>query len=488
MEVSAENPGSLFDRAFSDLETTLAAHRFAWVPFAGTALDVDWVNAIWKCWIEKFGADRTGWPWHAYTAAERAINIIDFATRHGLPGDRNETVEVLAGHAGAIRNNLEYFGEHYTSNHLSNNGRGLLKIGLALGLEEYADDGARILVAEAGRIFGRSGLLNEGSSHYHLLITRNYIDAWVAADGAGLEHASILGHIAERAVAAIPVLCLPGGMPLIGDVSPDAPPACFSFLTGAARHGTTQPSLTNAELHQASVDLLSRVTPLSPDRAAEDGWHRFEAGNWRALAYVPPDGWPPMPGHGHQDLGSFELHYGETPVVIDPGRGSYADPEYARAAVHSGVTIDGRDPSPVNRPYYDDTFRRRVISQAPEFARTREGRILRSYGFSRIFGVGKFEREWRFANESLDIIDRIDGRGIHRIDRRFFTSANVKIENEGATLSAGGRQWKIRADTVPTTKKAMHWTAYGSGLQGTVITFSQLQKLPYEGATVLERL
>ena len=40
------------------------------------------------------------------------------------------------------------------------------------------------MIAEAGRIFGRSGLLNEGSSHYHLLVTRNYIDAWLSAKSA----------------------------------------------------------------------------------------------------------------------------------------------------------------------------------------------------------------------------------------------------------------------------------------------------------------
>ena len=233
IDVSSDNPGALFDRDYPDLETLLAAHRFAWVPLAGPGVDIGWINTIWEAWIGRYNTDRNGWPWHAYTAAERAINIIDFADRFGLPGNREDTVQSLAGHAESIRNNLEYFGEHYTSNHLSNNGRGLLRIGVALGIEEYAEDGAKIMIAEAGRIFGRSGLLNEGSSHYHLLVTRNYIDAWLAADKAGIEHAPVLKDIAERAVAAVSGLCLPGGMPLIGDISPDAPPAYFAFLTGA---------------------------------------------------------------------------------------------------------------------------------------------------------------------------------------------------------------------------------------------------------------
>ena len=488
VDVSSDNPGALFDRDYPDIETLLAAHRFAWVPLAGPGVDIGWINAIWEAWIGRYNSDRNGWPWHAYTTAERAINIIDFADRFGLPGNREDSVQSLSGHAEIIRNNLEYFGEHYTSNHLSNNGRGLLRIGVALGIEEYAEDGAKIMIAEAGRIFGRSGLLNEGSSHYHLLVTRNYIDAWLSAKKAGIEHAPLLKDIAERAVAAVSGLCLPGGMPLIGDISPDAPPSYFAFLIGAETDDRCWPSMMNEENRIAVTDLVSRVTPVSPDRLSEDGWHRFGEDDWLALAFVPPDGWPPMPGHGHQDLGSFELHDGVSEVIVDPGRGSYADPEYSSAEVHSGVMIDGREPTPVNRPYYDDEFRRRVIPHKPEFERTRTGRILRSYGLARVRGIGKYERQWWFKGGSVEILDRIQGSGKHRIERRYVTSTDVQAGDGYALLSANGRRWRLRAEVTPTVKPATRWMAYGKGRPGNVITFGQTEKLPYQGKTGLERL
>ena len=488
VDVPSDNPGALFDRDYQDLETLLGAHRFAWVPLAGPGVDAGWVNAIWEAWIARYNTEGNGWPWHPYTAAERAINIIDFADRFGLPGNREDSVQSLARHAETIRNNLEYFGEHYTSNHLSNNGRGLLRIGVALGIEEYAEDGAKILIAEAGRIFGRSGLLNEGSSHYHLLVTRNYIDAWLAADKAGIEHAPILEDIAERAVAAVSGLCLPGGMPLIGDISPDAPPSYFALLTGAETDDRRWPSMMNKEYRIAVTDLISRVTPISPDRLSEDGWHRFGKDDWLALAFVPPDGWPPMPGHGHQDLGSFELHDGVSEVIVDPGRGSYADPEYTSAGVHSGVMIDGQEPAPVNRPYYDDAFRRRVVPQRPEFERTRNGRVLRSCGFARARGIEKFERQWRFKGGAVEILDTIQGSGKRRIDRRYFTSTDVEISDGFALLSANGRRWPLRTEVTPTAKPATRWMAYGEARPGSVITFGQTEKLPFEGKTVLERL
>ncbi|HCH57302.1 MAG TPA: hypothetical protein DEV64_09455, partial [Rhodospirillaceae bacterium] len=83
VDVSSDNPGALFDRDYPDIETLLAAHRFAWVPLAGPGVDIGWINAIWEAWIGRYNSDRNGWPWHAYTTAERAINIIDFADRFG---------------------------------------------------------------------------------------------------------------------------------------------------------------------------------------------------------------------------------------------------------------------------------------------------------------------------------------------------------------------------------------------------------------------
>lgn len=488
VNISSEDPGALFSRSYSDLETLLAAHRFAWVPLAGQRINANWVNAIWQEWIKRYGNMRSGWPWHAYTAAERAINIIDFAEKFGVPGNADETIRSLAAHAQVIRNNLEYFGEHYTSNHLSNNGRGLLRIGVAFGLDKFANDGAEILIAEADRIFGRSGLLKEGSSHYHLLVTKNYIDAWIAADRAKLEQTASLGNIAERAIAAIPGLCLPGGTPLIGDISPDAPPNYFATLTGKKGEAEAWPSAMSHDYRKKVNDLIARVEPTVTNKLAVDGWHRFGKNNWQALAFIPPDGWPPMPGHGHQDLGSFELHDGHSEVIVDPGRGSYSSAAYTGAAVHSSVTVDDIAPVHINHPNYADTFRRRVIKKAPEFEYTADGCTLSSYGFSRVRGIGKFERQWRFEDGEVEILDTVEGSGVHRIGRRYVTPTDVKIEESSTLLSAAGRQWRLTTDITPTVEPVTRWTAYGEGQPGSLITFEQEEQLPFYGKTVLERL
>lgn len=488
IDLTPEDPGVLFTRSYDDLETLLAAHRFAWVPVAGNTIDGDWVAALWNCWTARFGSETSGWPWHAYTAAERAINIIDFSRRFGLPGDPVGTRALLLRHADIIRGNLEYFGDHYTSNHLSNNGRGLLRIGTAFGHREHAGTGAKIMVAEAGRIFGRSGVLREGSTHYHLLLTRNYIDAWLDAKSAGLEQAAMLIDIAERALAAIPGLCLPGGMPLVGDISPDVPPAYLANLTGRGGDENIWPANLPRDKQEEARALVGRAMPVSPDRLAGDGWHRFGGHNWQALAFVSPDGWPPMPGHGHQDLGSFELHDGETPVIIDPGRGSYADIAYADADMHNYLTIDDVGPTAVSRPYYSEVFRRRVTGAPPSMSRKRDGRMLCHGGFSRLPKLGAAEREWRFLEDRIEIIDRITGRGHHRIRRRLFTEADVRASDAGAILAFQNGTYRVSSTVLPTVSETACWTGYGRDRPGHLIMFDQRVSLPFEAKTVITRL
>jgi hypothetical protein len=487
VELSADDPSALFAKPYDDIETLLGAHRFAWVPVAGEDLDPDWVASLWQCWVGGFGDGDSGWPWHAYTAAERAINIIDFSRRFGLPGPRDATVALLARHAEIIRGGLEYFGEHYTSNHLSNNGRGLLRIGTALGLKNYADTGAKIMVAEGGRIFGRSGVLREGSTHYHLLVTRNYIDAWLDARAGGLDQTDMLREIAARAIAAIPGLCLSGGLPLIGDISPDVKPGYLGKLHDADNPGAWPANLP-ASRQRDALSLLSEVSPVSPDRLAEDGWHRFGGHDWQALSFVSPDGWPPMPGHGHQDLGSFELHDGDIPIIVDPGRGSYADPQYEVAPVHNGVTIDGRSPTPVNRPYYATAFRDRIFASPPEMQRTRDGRVLRDAGFGYLKAVTSVEREWRFSKAGVEISDRISGRGRHGICRRFCTPLAVTREADAVIMSAGSRSYRLLPGAEFRLEDITCWSAYGEGRPATQIISERHGAFPFEAVVSIERI
>ncbi len=492
------NPGDevgIFARPFDDIEMLLALHRFAWVPLVeGSGVTASWVQALWDVWRGGAGVPGKSWAWHPYTAAERAINILDLAEKKGLPEPVEETVALLAVHAEAIFENLEYFGEHDTSNHLSNNGRGLYRLGLALGIGWAADAGARILEEEAKRILMPSGVLREGSSHYHLLIARNYADAWLAARTFGRPEEPALRDITARTLAVIPWLILPGGLPLIGDVSPDCPP---EYLLGLAGVESGWLAGLTKDKKAALLELIDETLPAEADALSTDGWLRHARGPWAGLWHAAPGGWSHAPGHGHQDIGGFELHFNDIPVFVDPGRGVYGetgDAAYFRSAmVHNSLTVSDADPYPANRPYYDDTFRRAVAGPPPELNGGGDEVTLELGGFQRIKGAGTLRRQWRFTESTMVLKDELAGqeshKGSHRVTRRFLTPLEAEAGSGGVVLRGAGKTFHLNSpDAAAAVFKTTLWHAYGSGRPGTLIEFAADAPLPWSGEIRLEVL
>lgn len=490
LEPGAEK--DIFTRPYDDVETLLALHRFAWVPLLAQIEPnaAAWVQVFWDVWRGSFSRPGKDWAWHPYTAAERAVNLLDLARTHGLPGPVDETVSLLAVHAAEIHRRLEYFGDHDTSNHLSNNGRGLYRIGLALGLDWATQAGAKILEHEAERIFMASGILREGSSHYHFLLTRNYADAWLAARRHGRPEEEELLIITRKLLAVVPWLILPGGMPLVGDISPDCPPEHLLGLAGLESGWVA--GLADDD-RAAILAQIEKTRPADNEDLSRDGWLRFSRGPWSGLWHAAPCGWPPSPGHGHQDTGGFELHFEDIPVFVDPGRGAYGEDgdakRYRSGLVHNTVTLDGADPYPGNKPYYDDSFCRDITGPSPDLTGGGDEVVLSHHGFCRFKGLGLLRRQWRFTNEVMTLNDTLDGDGRHLVTRRFATPLEVEAGAGGVILKGGGKTFHLNSpDASAAVKKITLWHAYGSGRLGSMIEFASNAALPWAGEVRLEVL
>jgi hypothetical protein len=472
---------TIFHDTYDDIETLLALHRFAWLPILDNTIKPHWVSALWQTWLKHFKEPDDSWAWHPYTAAERVINILDFARRSGLPGEQQETLNVLAQHGPAIAERLEYFGETNTSNHLSNNGRGLYRLGLALGLSDCIGRGADILLKEAARIFMPSGVLREGSSHYHLLLTRNYADAWLAAREHKRAEERPLRAILKRALSVIPHLSLPGRFPLVGDISPDCPPR---FLSGFHGVDTGWLKQQTADSIHALNALITETEPALHEDIIGDGWLRFDNGPWSGLWYVSPDGWAPMPSHAHQDVGSFELHYKTDPVFIDLGRGAYGetgDAGYYRSGqVHNTILINHQDPYPPNKPYYSDAFRRSVCGEAPTVNMTDNRIELTHDGYSRRRGIKTVERSWEFNQHGFQLTDKITGSRHTNITRMLHTPLPVQQTESGVVLSGQSANYTVTADTPVTIKTITAWQEYGLGAPATSLIYESQNSLPCE--------
>ncbi|MBL6932438.1 MAG: heparinase II/III family protein [Rhodospirillales bacterium] len=452
---------NLFNRSFADVETLLSLHRFAWVR---DDMDPAWVDTLWRAWLEGFHVPSHDWPWHPYTAGERAINILAFAHQYGMPGPRDQSLSVLAAHASVISERLEYFGDHHTSNHLANNGRALFFLGLEFDLPQATEVGAKILTEEARRIFTSSGLLREDSSHYHLLYLRLFENVAKAAEAASRPEAQEFRNIAAKARDVAHFMMLPGGLPLIGDISPDIAPA-------------------------ALLSMLA-IEPGTQSFCA-DGWVRFNSRPWSGLWHASPNGFSQMPGHGHQDTGSFELHYEDEAVFIDPGRGAYGEDGeaalYRSAVMHNGLMLNGQDPYPSNRPYYDDNFCRHIAGPLPEMTISSNGVTISHHGFARFSNGGEHHRSWQFDGPRMTLDDKLEGRGRANITRTLITPLAVAPEKDGVTIKGKDRSYFLdTGEARITVEPVTRWQAYGKGVSAYGIRMDTRQELPFAQRLSLE--
>ena len=181
------------------------------------------------------------------------------------------------------------------------------------------------------------------------------------------------------------------------------------------------------------------------------------------------------------------------PVFVDPGRGAYGETgaaaHYRSAHAHNTVTVDGAGAYPVNKPYYDDGFRREVGGTNPELRGGGDEVVLRHGGFQRLKGVGALTRQWRFIKNTMTLTDRLEGQGTHRITRRFLTPLKTEPGAGGVVLRGAKGTFHLHSpDATATAAPTTLWHAYGAGHPGSVIEFTADASLPWSGEVRLEML
>lgn len=192
-----------------------------------------------------------------------------------------------------------------------------------------------------------------------------------------------------------------------------------------------------------------------------------------------------MPGHGHQDCGSFDLHFREERLFVDPGRGAYGEEGeaalYRSADVHNSLCINDADPYPANKPYYSAVFRASESGPAPKLKRTIDGVSLTHFGFTRFKNVGSVQRHWKFRTNGFRIEDVVDGRQGHYLRRALVTPLPCKLEGEMVIIQGEAGVYRIHADTPPLLKPIKIWNAYGAADEGMQIVFASNVSLPWRG-------
>jgi uncharacterized heparinase superfamily protein len=334
---------------------------------AARAGDRSSAEALIRGWIDR-SPPRRGAPWHPYVVATRLGNWV--AALSIEPTLATDTVgESMRRQLAHLERNVE---DDILGNHVIRNARALILGGMSLDEPGAVERGRALLHRELPEQVLADGGHYERSPAYHRLVLRDLLEV--------APFASVGGEIARMHVFAA------------GSSRPDGTPALFN--DGGVDVAPTFDLASPAE----GVQVFPETGYVFVRRG--DVWLAFDCG-----APAPPF----LPAHAHADALSFQLWVGGRPAVVDPGTSTY-EPGPVRlrergSEAHSTVAVDG------------DQFRVWGSFRSGPLPRVRlvEATVDRLVGEAVLPSAIRIVRSLRLGAASLEIEDRIEGRGVHAL-------------------------------------------------------------------------
>src|SRR2546429_2508809 len=190
-----------------DPEDYFAGQRWGFLTHSLLAGKGDWEERLAECvqWVEAH-PDKTDPAWETYSSCERVANLLVFlaAMQSTLCVPRPLLV-FLHDSLGWVLRHLEYYGPRETNNHIINNARAIVMVGVALQDQAALAAGMQIFRQCLPRLIMEGGFLRERSTHYQVIVLNWILDAWrflgvrAEPDYAGRR---FLGGYVERMIAA----------------------------------------------------------------------------------------------------------------------------------------------------------------------------------------------------------------------------------------------------------------------------------------------
>lgn len=164
-------------------------------------------------------------------------------------------------------------------------------------------------------------------------------------------------------------------------------------------------------------------------------------------------GYLSIAAHGHADALSFTLSVGGEPIIVDPGTYIYhTQPEwrgYFRSTkAHNTVIVDNVDQSePAGNFLWTSKAEAKVLSwdQKPQGAIL----VAEHDGYQRLSQSVVHQRRLALEGKKLEIIDNIQGSGVHDLEWRihFSPQCTIDLQPDCATINCQGKQLVINLDS-----------------------------------------
>lgn len=462
--ISLKQPSeqSLWMKSFNDREDSYRLHRFGWM-LSKLAEDPSSVSSALTYvmdWLDFQKNSKAGglYGWDSYSLSERIVSWLYLIEKLEGAGryqtEINEIAKSLQYQLYFLSQHLERRGER-TNNHLINNGRALYLGGLLLKEPEIQRLGEVLLTEESKNMFTPPGFLREASTHYHLLITRNYLEAlWFARQKRDKIFSERISPMTYDMWKCACFILQEDPFPIVGDISPDFSPNFNRGVVQVGEHLFGEKSGIPLKQEKGWHSLLlgeeAHLTENSPFPSGivgfeKAGYYRLRNESFSLFIFVNPFGYIPAWSHGHADLGSFVLYFRSQPLIQGTGRPTYENTplgRYGRSVrSHNSISIDRHEPCVVHGMNGIPEMMGESYLQAPPQIKMGENRDrlrleIEYYGFKRWIPNAVVRRIFELSPKGLTLTDEIAGSGKHFIETFFHFDPRVQISsNQDSVVS-----------------------------------------------------
>jgi hypothetical protein len=437
--------------------------------------------------------------WESYSVAERIVNLAWavwlFDGTDAAAQVRGMASSLVAVSALYLERNLERHNGAY-NNHLINDARGLWYAGV---LFDFAGAGrcretARDILERAIREkVTAGGWYDEGSTAYHLLLTRAFLECLLLGSLNGYTFSAVYRCTAQRMLSCCRYLGLDGTqpVPLIGDVCPDnnipeliAVIPRLAYLLGDPSTPAVPDDRFTVWYRAPAPDrpfsgCTQDLTEPDAERTGTFASYDRHAGVWMRCQRH----YPRMTGsHAHYDAGSVVYVQDGCTIIPDPGTETYARDGLLAAMstfAHSGVSVDGMEQA-VFPPSLAEGYGTWYGSGTGVDAEVREASFdLCSYvftGFSRADSRLVLRRTVaRLRQGGVVIVDTLPGCGrSHRFETRFNVAGTVTCDTGVIHLVCGGVRcdMHVRLGERPVVCSGVFFPRYGTSESMNRLVFS----------------
>lgn len=461
---------------FEDEEFYFSLHRWNWLLTSISENKIiptyEWGITMARSWISEMGIIPNTIASESYSVGERIVNFLLFSriTKNmwgALPKDINSFILKSTEY---LINNLEYYGENHTGNHLFNNARALYITSKVYNLKNLEIYSKKIITERLNALITKDGFLREGSSHYHFLFTRWVFELYlISLEFRDIKFNTFLEDELKNLITKCNFFLIGNNnqLPLFGDVSPDFDPEWLIDIP-ILWEGIRNKNLNIKDLNgwsyifrNAFKTNLTHVKKIYKKEVfykfEESGWYKLDWEKWNIIWHTKTKNCKSKATHSHQDFGSFVIYYDGKELIKDIGRLNYnLKSELGLSSTfstfHNSVLIDKM---PISLFPYDSIFPNKYsdINYKFDFYHYQDSiKVVFSHdGYSRLVNKKlKHSRSFVLTKSYLNIIDDFNVKSRFEIDMYLYlnnlTEYDIKIINSKNIIS------KINE------KKIDHWS------------------------------